>query len=169
MTQWKTIEHYLDYEVSNTGLVRNKVSGKVLKPKKITAGYLQAELYNNGIGKTKYIHRLVAEAFIDNPNTEEYDQVNHKNSCRADNRVENLEWCSGSYNMRHKVANGRSTSAKLNYQQAGEIRELLLLGAKVRRLAERYGVSEQTISHIKTGRLWSWIDNAESYLSEPQE
>ena len=65
------------------------------------------------------------------------------------------------------VANGRSKLAKLNYKQAGEIRELLLLGAKAGRLAERYGVSKQTISHIKTGRLWSWVDNVELYLTEP--
>ena len=166
MTQWKTIEEYPDYEVSNTGLVRNKISGKVLKPGKITDGYLQAELWNNGSRKKKYIHRLVAEAFIDNPNLEEFTQVNHKNSCKTDNRVENLKWCSGSYNIRHMVANGNRTYAKLDYKKAGEIRELLLLGAKVKRLAEKYGVSINTIYEIKAGRAWSWIGNASEYLSE---
>lgn len=168
-TQWKTIEGYPDYEVSNTGQVRNKKSGKTLKPPKNTSGYLQVFLYNNGRRKKKCVHRLVAEAFIDNPNPEEFDQVNHKNSCRTDNRVENLEWCSNAYNQRHMVANGHSTLAKLDYKQASEIRELLLLGAKVGRLAKRYGVSRHMISQIKAGKTWSWVDDASEYLYKPEQ
>lgn len=168
MTQWKTIEQYPNYEVSNTGLVRNKVSGRVLKPSNNGKGYHQVILCNNDGSKKKLIHRLVAEAFIDNPNTEEFNQVNHKNSCRTDNRVENLEWCSGSYNMRHMVANGHSTIAKIDYKKASEIRELLLLGAKVKRVADKYGVSPQLIYEIKAGRAWSWIGNASEYLQSEQ-
>lgn len=163
-TLWKTIKQFPDYEVSNTGLVRNNVTGNVLKPYDNGRGYLQVGLYNNGSRKKKRINRLVAKAFIDNPNPEEFDQINHKNSCRTDNRVENLEWCSGSYNERHKIANGNSTLARLGYKQASEIRELLLLGADVNRLAEKYGVSPSTIYHIRAGRAWSWIDRASEYL-----
>ncbi len=159
-TPWKTIEDCPKYEVSNTGLVRNKVTGRVLKPGKITDGYLQVSLRNNGRYKLRLVHRLVAEAFINNSNPEEFTQVNHKNSCKTENRVENLEWCSSAYNMRHMVANGHPAQAKLNYKKAGEIRELLLLGAKVKRLAEKYDVSPDTIYAIKAGRTWSWINNA---------
>lgn len=168
-TQWKTIEEYPNYEVSNTGLVRNKKSGRVLKPAKNTTGYPQVPLCNNGRCKLRLVHRLVAEAFIENTNPEEYDQINHKNSCRSDNKVENLEWCSGSYNMRHMVANGHSTIAKLDYKQASKIRELLLLGAKVKRLAEKFGVPPHTIRNIKYGRIWSWVDRASEYLQTPEQ
>ena len=127
MTQWKTIEHYPDYEVSNKGLVRNKVSGKVLKPEKTNGGYLRVALGNDEGYKKKKVHRLVAEAFIDNPNPEEYDQVNHKNLCKTDNNAENLEWCSDSFNKRHALVNGHYTQIKLDYKKTGKIRELLLL------------------------------------------
>lgn len=165
MTQlWKTIEQYPSYEVSNTGLVRKKVSGKEPNQHKTAKGYLRVTLWNNGIGNKKMVHRLVAEAFIENPNPAEFTQVNHKNSCKTDNRVENLEWCSGEYNVRHMIANGHKTLAKLDYRKAGEIRELLLLGAKVERIAEKYGVSPKTIYEIKSGKRWSWIGNASEYL-----
>lgn len=68
--------------------------------------------------------------------------------------------------MRHMVANGHSPLAKLNYKQAGEIRELLLLGAKVKRLSEKYSVSPKTIRDIRDGKVWSWIGDAELYLAE---
>lgn len=87
MTQWKTIDQYPNYEVSSTGLVRNKISNHVLKPTQTLKGYLRVNLYNNRGYKPKKIHRLVAEAFINNPNPEEFTQVNHKNSCKADNRA----------------------------------------------------------------------------------
>lgn len=168
MTQWKPIEQYPNYEVSNTGLVRNKVFNRELKPSKECNGYLRVNLGNNDGYKWKRIHRLVAEAFIDNPNPEEFTQVNHKNSCKTDNRVGNLEWCSSAYNVRHMIANGHRTSAKLDYKKASEIRELLLLGAKVKRLADKYEVSPQTIRAIRDGSKWSWIGNASVYLQSEQ-
>lgn len=140
-----------------------------MKPINNGRGYHQVVLCNNdGSKRRKRVHRLVAEAFIENPNPEEYNQVNHKNFCKTNNRAENLEWCSGSYNERHKIANGHKPSTKLDYKKANEIRELLLLGAKVRRLAEKYGVSSHAIYDIRAGRTWSWIDSASEYLKPDQ-
>lgn len=163
-TLWKTIEQFPNYEVSNSGLVRNKVTGKALKLGKTTGGYLQVGLRNSRGRKWKYVHRLVAKAFINNSNPVEYYQVNHKDFCKTNNSVENLEWCSDSYNIRHTITNEHCTQAKLNYKQAGEIRELLLLGAKVRRLADKYEVSTKMIRDIRDGKTWSWIDRASEYL-----
>ena len=94
---WKNTECG-GYMVSNKGRVKNKRTEKLLKPR-LTHGYLFVDLWNKNKGKHKYIHRLVAQAFISNP--ENRPQVNHKNGNKKDNRAENLEWCSAKYNNRH--------------------------------------------------------------------
>lgn len=92
------------YEISNLGNVRNKTSGRLLKPKKSKThkGYLSITLSKNGIHKGYLIHRLVAKAFIPNPNN--LPQVNHKDCNRANNNVDNLEWCSVQYNNEYSLA-----------------------------------------------------------------
>ncbi len=103
MTKWRTIEKYSRYEVSDSGEVRNVVSGKVLKPCYST-GYAHVTLCDeNGRHQTS-IHKLVAEAFIDNPNND--TEINHLDGDKRNNRVDNLEWCDRSHNMRHAYAIG---------------------------------------------------------------
>lgn len=101
---YKDIKDYEDlYEVSDTGLVRNKVSGKILKPGTDgRKGYLQVDLHKDGIRKTYRIHRLVANAFIPNPLN--LPQVNHIDENKTNNNVENLEWCSAQYNTEYSKA-----------------------------------------------------------------
>lgn len=84
------------YEVSDTGAVRNAQTGRVLKPIVCTNHYIAASL---GRGNRKLVHRLVAAAFI--PNPEGKLCTNHKNGKRADNRVANLEWVTVSENHLH--------------------------------------------------------------------
>ena len=92
---WKTVAGFENYEISNLGKVRNSSKGNYLTGTFDKDGYLKARLTKNGKSKSKYIHRLVAEAFIDNP--EGLEQVDHINKIKTDNRVENLRWisCSG--------------------------------------------------------------------------
>jgi hypothetical protein len=87
------------YSVSNTGRVRNNKIGRLYASCPNSRGYIIVCLIKYGFRKTFQVHRLVATAFIDN--SEKLPQVNHINGNRADNRVENLEWCTNSYNTKH--------------------------------------------------------------------
>lgn len=95
---WADIEYFSNYEVSNIGNVRNKKTGKLLHQHD-RKGYLSVMLFDTGLPKRHYVHRLVAKSFMENPNT--LPQVNHKNGVKRDNRIENLEWCDGFYNQQH--------------------------------------------------------------------
>ena len=97
--EWKTIEGYEQYEVSNEqGLVRNKKTGRILKQWE-SRGYLQVRLYGDNGKKTCSVHRLVATAFIPNPNN--LTDVNHIDENKLNNSVSNLEWLSHGNNVRH--------------------------------------------------------------------
>lgn len=85
-----------NYEVSSEGEVRNIKTGNILKGK-YKNGYKYVNLSYGKIKKTCQVHRLVASLFIPNPNN--YPIINHKDENPSNNRVENLEWCTQSYNL----------------------------------------------------------------------
>ena len=95
---FKDIKGYENYQISDTGIVINKKTGRELKQQE-KKGYLNVSLFKNGKKKTKLVHRLVAEAFIDN--IKNYPQINHKNENTKDNSVDNLEWCTAKYNSNY--------------------------------------------------------------------
>lgn len=103
--QWKTIEEIPNYEVSSDGQVRNKKTNVILKAHKDHKGYLEVRISYNHQKYSLKVHRLVAQAFIDNPNN--YPQVNHKDECKTNNRVSNLEWCTAKYNSNYGTRNER--------------------------------------------------------------
>lgn len=93
---WKEVEEFTRYEVSNKGRVRTKSSQEIKAQRKTKMGYMITDLKQNGIKKTAYIHRLVAEAFIENKNN--YPCINHIDEDKTNNQSDNLEWCTVSYN-----------------------------------------------------------------------
>lgn len=117
---WKSVPGYDEfYEVSNKGNVRSKerkvranirnvkerlIKGKMLKKNLKKNGYYTVDLSKNAKTKTVSVHRLVALAFIPNPNN--LPVVNHKNGIKTDNRVENLEWTTHASNHQHAEAIG---------------------------------------------------------------
>lgn len=123
---WATIRNYNDlYQVSNLGNVRTlnyKRTGEVriLRPgiQKRT-GYLSVTLNKNGTQKTKPVHRLVAEAFIPNPNN--YKIINHIDGNKANNNVTNLEWCTHSHNNKHAYNLGLKKVTE-NQRKAGKMK-----------------------------------------------
>ena len=104
---WKPINDYPGYEISNLGRVKSykmdKINGKIMNPYKTTKGYLQIDISLDGRARKNRrhlaIHRLVAIAFLPNPNN--YPQVNHKDENKENNCVNNLEWCTNDYNCHY--------------------------------------------------------------------
>ena len=114
--EWKAVPGYEGlYEVSNKGNVRNVRRNKLLRLSKTKYGYIQVYLYKNGIKTGLTVHRLVAEAFLPNPNN--LPQVNHKDEDKTNNNVDNLEWCDAKYNMNFGTARIRAkeTAIKNGY------------------------------------------------------
>ena len=115
MEEWKNVIGYEGlYEVSNIGNVRSVIRNKLLRLSK-TKGYIQVYLYKNGIRTGLKVHRLVAQAFI--PNPDNLPQVNHKDEDKTNNSVENLEWCNAKYNVNygHRTENIINTKVKNGY------------------------------------------------------
>lgn len=109
------------YKVSNLGRIKrtrfinkntNRHQERIKKIKFRKDGYNEVALYKNGIGQHIQVHRIVAKAFIDNPNN--YLVVNHKNGIKTDNRVENLEWVTVSENAKHSSRVLRNNVRKIN-------------------------------------------------------
>lgn len=114
---WKKIENH-SYSVSRTGKIRNDRTGKILKPN-VTCGYEQVRLYENYKISYQLVHRLVAEAFIENPHAK--PEVNHKDGDKRNNNVDNLEWATRSENQKHRYdvlkRRGHNPSTKEMYDK----------------------------------------------------
>lgn len=151
------------YSVSNYGRFYNNKFNRFIKPSINGDGYLLVRLCINGIITSYKAHRLIAEAFIPNPNN--LPVVNHKNGDKTDNNVENLEWCTSSENRIHaikvlgvKTGIGiRNANAKLNDDIVREIRIELSKGCTGISLAYKYNVDPKQISRIKNNKTWKHV------------
>ena len=163
---WKEIE-ISGYFISNLGRLKGR-SGKIIKPylNKRT-GYLNICLKPNGrSGKVKCvkIHRLVAKAFIDNPNN--YSQVNHIDCNKENNIYTNLEWCAGKENVQHAFKHNLVTiykgednpQAKLTNDQVKWIREHYIPRSRqfgTRALGRKFKVAHNTIIEILKNKTYN--------------
>lgn len=100
MELFKIIEEFPSYRVSDKGNIYNKKGEKlVIGRRKSNSGYIQVRLYKDNKYHYRYVHRLVALAFIPNPNN--YRTINHINGNKLDNSISNLEWASDAQQQRH--------------------------------------------------------------------
>ena len=110
MEIWKDIENYEGlYQISNFGNIKR--NNKILKPFKNTNGYYQIVLYKECKKKHCLVHKLVANAFIENKNN--YKYINHKDENKLNNNINNLEWCTAKYNCNYGTRNERLSSPVL--------------------------------------------------------
>lgn len=154
MVEWRPISLNEKYEISSEGRVRNRKTGRILKPS--CGRYAMVCL---GYDKRALVHRLVAQAFCEK--AEGANQVNHKNGDRLDNRADNLEWVTPSQNHTHSrrvllQCRGEDHGlARLNWGAVNEIRVARRVGVSVKNLAKEFGVSDTTIRSIVAGRTWT--------------
>lgn len=156
---WKRFKD-TDYRVSNLGNVFSVYNGMQLKPF-MNDRYLVVDLFAYTVRQRIAVHRMVAIAFIENPDNKEY--VNHINGNKLNNRVDNLEWVTASENSIHAVATGLSpigeakTLAKLTEKDVLEIQAAFEAGEKDFVLAEKYGVTSGVINSIRLGKTWKHV------------
>lgn len=149
------------YEIDNLGNVYSVKHG-ILKPY-LKNGYFAVNLYSKTC-KHYYIHRLVAESFI--PNPEKLREVNHLDCNKLNNHVSNLEWCNRMRNLKHSYENGLKRCGekhgmhKLTENEVLQIRNEYVKNSKdksLHKLADKYGVDWCTIQAIVTGKLWKHL------------
>lgn len=111
---WRMIPGYEGlYMVSNFGRVKSLKRNIILKERLAKEGYVRVVLYKHSKGKSYYIHRLVAQAFLENPNN--YRCVNHKDENKRNNHADNLEYCTHKYNSNYGTAKSRHREKMKKY------------------------------------------------------
>lgn len=165
---WREISVAPDYEVSNTGRVRNKVTGYVLKVS-LRVGYPAVSLSANYFIGERYqyhVHRLAIEAFIGSAPTHLVrPQVNHIDGDKTNNNITNLEWVSHAGNAQHAYKLGllKTPAAPLgeNHSSAvlteDQVRFIRTSSTSANRLAKDFGVSKTTVLHARNRRTWKHV------------
>ena len=142
-----------DYEITKDGEVINiRWGGRKVKPQPNGKGYLRVHI----AGRMRFVHRLVAEKYVPNPNN--LPQVNHKDGNKKNNRADNLEWVSNYENRQHAVKEGlqihgeRCPWAKLKQQDVDYIKEHNETPSK--ELSAMFNISVGMIRAIRRGSSW---------------
>lgn len=174
---WRDIFGYEGlYQISNLGNVkslnyRRTGKEKILKPAKNSSGYLNIILCKNGTNKSMLVHRLVAQAFVQNDSIFN-NEVNHKNECKTDNRACNLEFCNAKYNSNYGTRNEimGKTISKVNKNNNNRSKKVLCVETNVIYLStyevqRKLGFRNQGISMCCNGKLntcggyhWMYVD-----------
>lgn len=148
-----------NYQVSDVGEIRNTKTKRILHQFVGKDGYLRTQFD----GKTRLVHRAVATAFLQNPYN--LPEINHLDGNKQNNRIENLEWCDRSHNLKHayginlRNAKGENNArAKLTDSDVKYIRSHYIRGDKshgAKALSKKFGVAHQTICAVVSGQNWS--------------
>lgn len=165
---WKSVDEFNgDFQISNMGriksmmLVKNgkySTGEKLLKTAILEDGYAKVAINRSGKIKKRSIHRLMALAFI--PNPDNLPEVNHINTIKNDNRLENFEWITKLGNMQHANMMGRIkkyTHHKITEDTAREIKIKLRDGTSVKEIVNYYNMPVSTVYGIKYNKRWGWV------------
>lgn len=167
---WKDIKGYEGiYQVSNLGRVKRVTTDRVLKGCKNTKGYLKVDLYKNGSQSNKRIHRLVAQAFI--PNPDNTSQVNHIDENKTNNAISNLEWVTSKENINHGTRNERAGKAISKSNSIPIIATNIKTGESTefygaRECARQLGLQHPSITAALKGRLTQTGGYTFKYMNE---
>lgn len=164
-----------NYLVSNQGRVITKKTGLSRKFRKTQDGYYDVGLWGQGKNKTVRVHRLIAEAFI--PNPEGLKVINHIDGEKTNNHATNLEWSTVRDNTRHSYLNGLQKSlkgvnhgrSKFTSEQIVQVCELLDKETPQKEIAEETGVSKRTIESISAGVNWTHISKDYRFFMKRSE
>ncbi len=152
---WKTIEEVPHYSVSNLGKVRNDCRGRMLKPS-LSGRYASVTLVKNNKAKLfRNVHRLVAIAFIPNPNN--LPCVNHKDEDTWNNKYDNLEWCTKQYNTEYSLAKSYQLVSP-----SGEVHSVF----NIKKFCKEHSLNSGNIFSVIHGRFkqsegWTYKPNKE--------
>lgn len=144
------------YTISDTGIVRNMITGKIMKQSLNQSGYLVVRLNISSKRYEVLVHRLVAEAFCPNPNN--LPQVNHIDGIKTNPNYKNLEWCTAKYNVNHAIEHQLSERINFNYDQIKDICSMIESGKySMNEIANIYHVPRYVISCIKNKSSYDYI------------
>lgn len=152
--EWRPVVGFESlYEVSSLGNVRSLPLKKLCKTG-IVAGYPALPLTKDGRQYNRYVHRLVAEAFV--PMVSGCPWVNHIDGNKRNSVASNLEWCDASHNGRHAYATGLRSraNAKMTIETARAIKKDLAAGLLQKAVASKYGIHLSSVKQISRGSNW---------------
>lgn len=157
----KKCPSFPNYGATEEGDIFRLSSGKKMKPYIKKDGYLDIRVCHNNKPQSVKAHVMVADAWLEKEENKPF--INHKNGIKSDNRVENLERCSGAENQRHAVSMGLKGSledlynSKFTNEEVHEICKLLMENLTVKSIADRFGVTVDNIRKIKDGSCYFGI------------
>lgn len=158
--EWKPVVGFPQYEVSSRGSVRNRQRRKLLKSHCNHGGYPMVCIYNDGVGVTTAVHRIVALAHLGlRPDGL---TINHKDGNKLNNNVENLEYVTSRANREHAIEHGlwgfgeKNGLAKLTEDDVRTIRSLHGT-IPLYRIAQQFDVTRQNVSSIVKRKTWGHI------------
>lgn len=163
MEQFKTITGFERYQVGEFGTIKSRCFHKerLMRLQLDGDGYLRVRLFRNNRGKTLKVHRLVALHWVENPNPEIYDEVNHDDGDKLNNAKSNLKWTDRAGNNKHAFDTGLrlgmsgidNPNCKLTLEQIKIIKQLKKEKTQIE-IASMFGVSRNMVNLIQNNHYW---------------